>query len=215
VAGARKQLLACYAAPARRYLLGALRDPDAADELSQEFALRFLRGDFAGADPQRGRFRNFLKGVLSHLVCDYWRRRKPRQLAGDVPEPVAPEADLDREFLDGWREALMDRAWSRLYQVQCQTGKPLYDVLQLRARDSGLRSAQIAERLSGLLDKPVRADLARQMLHRARAKFTDILLEEVAQTLELPGADDLEEELLDIGLLEYCRAALERFRRKT
>jgi RNA polymerase sigma-70 factor (ECF subfamily) len=215
VAGARQQLLTCYAAPARRYLLGALRDPDAADELSQEFALRFLRGDFAGADPQRGRFRNFLKGVLSHLVCDFCRRKKPRQLSDGVPEPVAPEADLDREFLDGWREALMDRAWSRLNQLQCQTGKPLYDVLQLRARNPGLRSTQIAESLGAMLGKPVSADLARQMLHRARAKFTDILLEEVAQTLELAGADQLEEELLDIGLLEYCRGALERFRRKT
>ena len=34
----------------------ASRDPDAAEELSQEFALRFVRGDLGGADRGRGRF---------------------------------------------------------------------------------------------------------------------------------------------------------------
>ena len=40
----------------------AHRDKDAADELSQEFALRFVRGDLKGADRERGWFRDFLKG---------------------------------------------------------------------------------------------------------------------------------------------------------
>src|SRR5262249_20126009 len=63
VAAARQQLPQRYGPAVRRYLLGALRDPDATDEVFQEFALRFLRGGLRGADPQRGRFRNFLKGV--------------------------------------------------------------------------------------------------------------------------------------------------------
>ena len=53
-----------------------LRDREAADELSQEFSLRFVRGDLKGADRERGRFRDYLKGVLFHLIGDYWRRRK-------------------------------------------------------------------------------------------------------------------------------------------
>src|SRR5262249_10904360 len=77
VADAQDVLLRRYGAAARRYLLGSLRDADAAEDLAQEFALRFLRGDFKGADPQRGRFRDFLKGVLSHLVAAYHRRRPP------------------------------------------------------------------------------------------------------------------------------------------
>src|SRR5262245_28087149 len=36
------------------YLVAATRDPDRAAELFQEFALRFLRGDFRNLDPQRG-----------------------------------------------------------------------------------------------------------------------------------------------------------------
>ena len=38
---------------AYRYLLGAVHDPDAADDLCQDFAVRFLRGDFRRADPGR------------------------------------------------------------------------------------------------------------------------------------------------------------------
>ena len=46
-------LLQRYSGAVYRYLLGAVRDEDVAQELTQELALRFLRGDFHRADPQR------------------------------------------------------------------------------------------------------------------------------------------------------------------
>ncbi|MFH1923401.1 MAG: hypothetical protein ABIP48_26355 [Planctomycetota bacterium] len=52
---ARLAFIRRYQGAAYRYLLGATRDPDAADELFQEFALRFVQGAFRGADPKRGR----------------------------------------------------------------------------------------------------------------------------------------------------------------
>jgi RNA polymerase sigma-70 factor (ECF subfamily) len=58
---ARKQLFDRYEAAIRAYLTGALRDRDAAEECFQTFALRFVRGDFKGANPQRGSFRKYLK----------------------------------------------------------------------------------------------------------------------------------------------------------
>ena len=39
-------LASAYSGVVFRYLLGAVRDPDAAAELSQEFAVRILRGAF-------------------------------------------------------------------------------------------------------------------------------------------------------------------------
>src|SRR6516225_4718871 len=68
---AQKKLLERYGTAIRRYLLGAVRDANAAEDLWQEFAYRFLHGDLHGVDPQRGRFRDFVKGVLFHLVADY------------------------------------------------------------------------------------------------------------------------------------------------
>jgi RNA polymerase sigma-70 factor (ECF subfamily) len=44
-----------------RYLLKVTADRDLTDDLTQEFALRVLRGDFRAADPSRRRFRDFFK----------------------------------------------------------------------------------------------------------------------------------------------------------
>src|SRR5437763_1715956 len=69
----RRQLLLRYHGAVYRYLLGALRDADQAEELAQDFAVRFLRGDFKRADPQRGRFRDFLKTALRNLLKNHWK----------------------------------------------------------------------------------------------------------------------------------------------
>src|SRR5262245_48659426 len=78
VQDAQQRLLDRYGHAIRRYALSALRDEDAADEVYQEFALRFVRGDFGKADPARGRFRAFVKTVVYRLIVDYQRRTKKR-----------------------------------------------------------------------------------------------------------------------------------------
>src|SRR5689334_15571752 len=78
-AAAQRLLLERYAGAAYRYLLAAAGD--AADDLFQEFALRFLRGDFRRADPRRGRFRDYLKAALIHLAHDHGRAQARRPLA--------------------------------------------------------------------------------------------------------------------------------------
>src|SRR5829696_7116124 len=70
---ARRRVLMRYHTAVYRYLLGAVRDRDVADDLFQEFALRLMRGAFRGADPDRGRFRDFLKTALGRLVTDHGR----------------------------------------------------------------------------------------------------------------------------------------------
>jgi RNA polymerase sigma-70 factor (ECF subfamily) len=68
----------------------------------------------------------------------------------------------------------------------------------------------MAAQLSTELGKPLTAAGVRQLLHRARERFADLLLEEVAQSLAEPSPERLEQELLELGLLEYCRPALQR-----
>src|SRR5581483_5349203 len=79
---ARGELLLRYHAPVYRYLRGLVRDEAAAEELCQEFALRFLRGDFRHADPARGRFRDYLRVALRHLAAERARRPQPFPLNG-------------------------------------------------------------------------------------------------------------------------------------
>src|SRR5262245_44520612 len=65
---ARNRLMLRYSGAVYRYLLGAVRDPDVASDLCQEFAVKFLRGDFRRAAPERGRFRDYVKSALVNLV---------------------------------------------------------------------------------------------------------------------------------------------------
>jgi RNA polymerase sigma-70 factor (ECF subfamily) len=213
---AQQQLIDRYGKVVHRYLLGALRDREAADELSQEFSLRFVRGDLKGADRERGRFRDFLKGVLFHLIGDFYRRQKraPQSLPA-VHEPAAPAGEpvwSDQQFLESWRSELLNRAWKRLADLEKETGQPYHSVLQLRAQKVDLRSTQLAEELSAQLKKPITSAGVRQTLHRAREKFAEILVEEVAQTLVNPTLTDIEHELIDVDLFEYCRPAVEQLR---
>jgi RNA polymerase sigma-70 factor (ECF subfamily) len=209
---AQRALLERYSDAVYRYLLGALRDRDAADELFQEFSLRFLRGDFKNADPGRGRFRNFVKTALYHLVIDYQKRQqaRPQSLATDVGEPVPRHTEAEQEFLNGWREELIERTWRALVELERKTGQPVHTVLRYRAEHPVLSSEALAEQLGAELGKSFSVDAIRMALHRARERFSDLLLREVAQSLENPSVDELREELTDLGLLGYCHSALKR-----
>jgi RNA polymerase sigma factor (sigma-70 family) len=209
VASTQQLLLQRYGRAVYRYLLRALPTPHDADELAQEFALRFVRGDFKGADPQRGRFRDFVKGVLGHLIADHFRRRarQPAPLPDnlDLPGPAHPSAEDDRRFTESWREEFLARAWEALGGFQLRTGQPYHAVLRFRVDHPDLRSAEMARRLGVQLGRPLTAAGVRQTLRRARETFGELLRDEVAQTLEGPTPDRLEEELADLGLLEFCR----------
>jgi DNA-directed RNA polymerase specialized sigma24 family protein len=188
-----------------------------ADDLSQEFALRLVRGDFQHADPGRGRFRDFLRTALSHLVADHRRRqaRRPGPLPAEVAEPAdraEPLEDADRQFHALWRLELIKGAWRALEQFEQHSGQPLYTVLRLRADEPELSAEQMAERLAARLGAAPMAAWVHKRLHRARRQFTDLIVAGVAQTLEGPTAEALEDELRDLGLLERCRPALERRR---
>jgi RNA polymerase sigma-70 factor (ECF subfamily) len=212
---AREALLTRYGGAISRYLLGVLRDPDAAEELSQDFACRFLHGDLRGADRDRGRFRDFVKGVLFHMVADFHNKKKklPGNMPVDAPEPgmeCSLAAEREEAFRISWRDELLARAWSALEAEEKENGQPYYTVLRFRADHPDLASAEMAEQLSGPLGKPLTSAGVRKTLERARDRFADLLLDEIAQALDQAGREQLEEELIDLGLLEYCRPALER-----
>lgn len=212
---ARQSLLERYDGAIRRYLLGALRDPHAAEELAQEFAYRFLHGDLRGADRDRGRFRDFVKGVLFHLVADYHQKRKkqPASIPSSLSEPgkecsVAEEREA--AFRASWRDELLARAWVALEAHEKANDQPFYTVLRFKADNPDVPSAEAAGRLAGPLGKPLTAAGVRKTLERARDKFADLLLDEMAESVDPPTRERLEEELVELELLSYCHGALDR-----
>jgi RNA polymerase sigma factor (sigma-70 family) len=206
---AASQLMCRYAGAVHRYLLKALKDPDAADELDQEFALRFLRGDFRNSDPNRGRFRDYVKRAVQNLINDHYRRKRPvSSLDSQTIEPAVADRGLvafEQEFIESWRKDLLERAWTALADLEKSTGQPYHTVLRSKVSHPDLPSSQLAGQLATRLKKPFTAGAVRQTLARSRRKYVDYLLTEVKASLDHPTQDNLEQELSDLNLLHYCR----------
>jgi DNA-directed RNA polymerase specialized sigma24 family protein len=220
-AGARQDLVQRYYGAAYRYLGGVLRKTcadgrtdvdEVAWELTHEFATRFLRGDFRRADPGRGRFRDFLKQALRNLVVDHWRRQG-KDPAGLDPERDAasdPAFDPDRVFLDSWREEVFRQAWEALEGVERGGGPPYHTVLRCHLEQPELSAVDMAARLGPRLGRNFTEEGMRQMLRRARVKFADLLVDEVAHSLQTTDLERVREEVIELGLLPYCKEALQR-----
>jgi DNA-directed RNA polymerase specialized sigma24 family protein len=208
------RLMCRYAGAVHRYLLKALRDPDAAAELDQEFAVRFLRGDFRHSDPTRGRFRDYVKRAVQNLINDHYRRKRTTlPLHSGAREPAIEDPGLARfeqQFLESWRTDLLDRAWTALSELEKSTGQPYHTVLRSRVDNPELPSNHLAERLSEKLGRPLTGGAVRQALQRSRRKYVNFLLTEVLASLDRPTQDELEEELSDLSLLAYCRPFMKR-----
>jgi RNA polymerase sigma-70 factor (ECF subfamily) len=215
VSRAQRMLMRRYCGAAYRYLLAAVRDPDVAEELCQEFALRFVRGDFQRADPERGRFRDFVKTALYNLIVDYHRRQQAQpgplpSASWRLPAVTTDPADTDEEFVTLWRAELLGRVWEALASVQERTGQLFHTVLHWRVTHPAEPATRLAAELSERVGRPFTEGGIRQTLRRARQKFADLLLDEVARSLETTEMERIEQELIDLGLHTYCRPALDR-----
>lgn len=204
---AQDALFQRYAGAVRRYLLKALGDPAAAEDLTQEFGLALVQGRFRQADPQRGRFRDYLKGVLFHLVSQHRRGQKKQSFIQRWwPGPSAPEpADSDSQFNQSWRDELLARTWAALTERQ----PDLFAVLHHRASHPDQTIEQLAEDLRPQLARSASVENVRQMLHRARKAFTELLLAEVSQSLAQPTVDEIHRELAELDLLAYVNYSAE------
>lgn len=216
VSRAQRVLMERYSGAVYRYLMGALHDRDAADELFQEFALRFISGAFRNANPECGRFRDFVKTSLYHLIIDHNRKKQHRPQALPVEEIGAEPAvrdtvDFEEKFLHSWRQEVLCRTWEALERAS-REGPPLYRVLRLRAERADLSSKQLAELLTKELGRPINDTWVRQNLHRARERFAGLLLDELAGSLPEPTRERLEEELIDLSLFDYCKEALQAWK---
>ncbi len=208
------QLMCRYSGAVHRYFLKAVKDPAEAEDLDQDFAIRFLRGDFRRCDPKRGRFRDYVKRAVQNMISDHFRRKKSlRSKNSPLVEPAVLDPALSRfeeEFVASWRNDLLERSWSALAELEKNTGHPYHTVLRFRVDNPALSSEQAAETLSQALGQAFTAGAVRQAVMRSRRKFVEFLIAEVLQSMDHPTQDELEEELGDIKLLEYCRPYMKR-----
>ena len=210
-ASAQQQLLERYGGAIRRYLQAAVRDPSVADELFQEFAVKFIQGDFRSVDPERGRFRAFVKTVLFRMIAEHYRKKSSCKLrnVAQLPESArATEPDISHDeelFVVSWRNDVLARTWQALAAEEANGGPNHHSVLRLRVENPAASSEELAARFSEVIGKPISSGNSRVMLHRARERFAKLLIDSVADSIDSPDKENIEAELIDLRLIDYCR----------
>ncbi len=102
----------------------------------------------------------------------------------------------------------MNHSWAELEKAH----PTLCAVLRFHVECPDVPSPQVAEQLGAQLGKQLTPTNARVMLHRAREKYAELLVEEVRRSLESHTEDQLLQELRELRLLTNCGPALERRR---
>jgi RNA polymerase sigma-70 factor (ECF subfamily) len=208
---ARNELVLRYSSAIRSYVRAILQDDARADELAQDAVVRLLSGDFAGADPNRGRFRDLLKVSVRNMARNHWAKENRRRPAAVKIDEIAGAAESfdDSAWLSSWRQNALDLTWSAIESFErSQPGSAAVALLRLRARYPEARSEELVERLAEKTGKSITPEALRQQLRRARVKFAELLIDEIADGLENSSPDDVEEELAALGLIDYVRDLL-------
>jgi len=178
--------------------------PHDAEDLTQEFFRRLLeRRYLAQADPQKGRFRNFLLVAFKHFLANEWDRAQAVKRGGrvsfisihqDAPdagawEPRAQDTP-DQAFARSWALVFLERVIARLRD---DVGRPeqreQFDALKpfLISDAAGEPYVQLAARL-GTTEGAIK-----MAVQRLRRRFAETLREEIAHTVTRP--DEIEDEI--------------------
>ncbi len=215
---AQDRLLRRYGPAILRYLIALTHNSETASDLFQVFARKFIEGKLRNADPARGKFRSYLKTTLVRLVSEHrdsLRRNSPLCLEG-IPEVADDHStfipECDRQFLDIWRNELLRAGFDELQEIERGGGPKYYTALDIKLHDPEASATELAKAYSSASGDTLNEVAYRRLLHLARKEFADRLLKIVQDTLTHPSLDELESELIEVGLHHYCRPAIERRR---
>ncbi|MBI4564259.1 MAG: sigma-70 family RNA polymerase sigma factor [Planctomycetes bacterium] len=180
------------------------RDPEEADDLTQEFFLSLLERDFSkDLAPDKGRFRHFIKAALKHFLLN--RRRDERRLKRgggarvvSIDDPAVAEVAAEQGvegFDRDWARCLLKAAVDRLREFCAASDRRKhFEAFQLHyppdRPEEALPYPQIAERLA------IPYHDVGNYLKWARAKMREIVLELIAEYAG--GAEAARRELEDL-----------------
>lgn len=176
-------------------------DRHQAQDLTQEFFTRLLRGNaFAGVSPDKGRFRSFLLAALRHLLINEWKRENTIKRGGAVTivdlDSLDPSVRNAYEPRDGEDPSLaFDRCWAltliakvreRLRREYEAAGQPeRHEVLKAHLMDEEGRSCLNTANSLGLTESATKS-----AIHRIRRRFAELLRSEISRTVADPAEVD-------------------------
>lgn len=206
--GALGRLCQTYWYPLYAFFRREGRSPEEAEDLTQSLFAELLRRDgLAGVNPAKGRFRSFLLAAARNFLRNDWNRANRLKRGGGATtfsldaltaeewyrlEP-ADDASPEKLFDRRWAETLIEQGLQRL-EAECrEAGQAArFEVLRdFVLGDAGGASYADAGARLGLGESAVTS-----ALHRLRARFRELLRQEVAHTVEHPG--DVEAELREL-----------------
>ena len=176
-----------------------------AKDLTQQFFARLLeRNDFAGVDPQKGKFRTFLLASFTHFLANEHDRASALKRGGgkiifsldellsDQHNKFEPAGGCSPAnlFDQRWAMAVLEQALTRLKTEMSATGKAgqFEGLKTFLTADAGEGEyAAVAQKL-GVADSSVAV-----LVHRLRQRYRELVRAEVAQTVSSPT--ELEEEM--------------------
>lgn len=201
-------MLTAYWKPVYFYVRRKGLDPESAQDAVQDLFAQLIERDFLERlDPDRGRFRAYLRTAADHLLVNQHEKRAAAKRGGgaatlsldfDVAERElgtttgSPEAAYDRE----WALGVMERALARLRgEFQDGTRRGPYEI--------ALEFFRVGEP-PAYADAAARSKMTpaqfKAFLHRARVRFRELVRGEVTHTVDGGAQADREVEDLMAAL---------------
>ena len=198
-----------YGRAIRKYLSTLIHDPNDAEEVEQEFMLRMIQKGFHTADSNKGKFRYYLVTIVRNAAMQWLCRRNqvPMSIEGLERMPVSDASQL--EWTSDWRKCILKAAWKSLDKYQKRTTNNLFcTVLRASAQFPDVDSPTLAKQISEQTGQQLTPEAFRKQLSRARKRFADLIVQEVARTLVEPTLDGIKDELNCLDLMKYVEGYL-------
>ena len=205
---ALEDICRAYWFPLYAFARGRGATPEDAEDLTQSFFAAILQSEFlARAEPERGRLRTFfLTAFTRHLVNAHRDQTRLKRGGGQTILSIEMGDAEQRMMNTGgrsiealydkhWALALVDAAMAGLEKDCAARGKSLHfqllrPLLEGEADEGTYRTAAEALRLS--------ITAARMEVFRMRQRYRNELRRAIADTLDDPSPEDVEEELRDL-----------------
>jgi RNA polymerase sigma-70 factor (ECF subfamily) len=192
---ALETLCQAYWPPVYAFVRRRGHSPQEAEDLTQGFFERMLAGSYlSAADREKGRFRTFLITMLTRYLANEWDRSQRLKRGGGIRfvslnegeaeerAPIEPATDCtpETEYERRWAETVLERVLEQLEQE--------YGAADLAQRFSTLKVflvdvkgalpfTQAAQQL-GLSEAATKS-----AVHRLRARYRELLRQEIARTV--------------------------------